>query len=159
GLGDKKAVVAVFLSFECPVSTGYSQLLAGLARTYGERGVAFVGFVPNTDEDAAGVARQAREFRLPFPVLKDERGAADAFKAELTPEAFVLDSHFVLRYRGRIDNGYAARLKRNVQVTEHNLRQALDDLLAGQPVRTPATQAVGCPISRDTETRAATGSV
>src|SRR6202043_3459255 len=54
---------------------------------------------------------------------------------------------------------YAARLKRNVHVTEHDLRQALDDLLAGKPVQTPATQAVGCPIGRDSEARAGTGSV
>src|SRR2546426_10646163 len=49
---DKKAVVVAFLSFECPVSTSYSQLLAELHKTYGERGVAFVGVCPN-ESDAA----------------------------------------------------------------------------------------------------------
>src|SRR5437764_1820565 len=48
-LKGKQAVVVVFLSFECPVSTSYAQPLADLAKTYGERGVAFVGVVPAAD--------------------------------------------------------------------------------------------------------------
>src|SRR5262249_30448129 len=101
-----------------------------------------------------------REFRIPFPVLQDERRAATtALRAAVTPEAFVLDDKFVLRYRGRIDDGYAARLKKNRQVTRHDLRRALDDVLAGRPVATPATQAVGCPIPEPTATKSATGPV
>ena len=80
-LKEPKAVVVVFLSFECPVSTSYAQLLAELAKTYGERGVAFVGVTTNPDEDTAAVARQAREYHLPFPVLKDE-GFADLIKPD-----------------------------------------------------------------------------
>ena len=38
----------------------------------------------------------------------------ESFKAELTPEAFVLDKNLVLRYRGRIDDAYAARLKKTM---------------------------------------------
>ena len=59
---------------------------------------------------------------------------ADALKAATTPEAFVLDHNSVLRYRGRIDNAYSARLKKSPQVTQHDLKNALDDLLAGKPV-------------------------
>src|SRR5262249_61181373 len=87
--------------------------------------------------------------QVPVPVFSDRKCiAADALKAEMTPEVFVLDSTFTLRYRGRIDDTYAARLKRNQQVTSHDLRQALDELLAGKPVSRVATQAVGCPIQR-----------
>src|SRR5262245_53512116 len=128
-LQDKKAVVVVFLSFECPVSTSYSEPLADLAKAYAGRGVAFLAVSAQEEEDAATVARYAREFKLPFPAYKDEHHAAvDAFKAETAPEAFVLDHNFVLRYRGRIDNGYAARLKRNPTTTRHDLRKALDEL-------------------------------
>src|SRR5262249_42628663 len=100
---DARAIVAVFLSFECPVSNSYAQTLAEVQKVYGPRGVTVFGVCP-CDEDAAAVSRHAREFNLPFPVYKDERGAAaDALKAEVTPEVFVLDHNFVLRYRGRID--------------------------------------------------------
>ncbi len=90
------------------------------------------------------------EYKLPFPVLKDDKTkVADHFKARVAPEAFVLDHNRVMRYRGRIDNAYSARLKPNRQTTEHDLKAALDALLAGKDVPTPATTAVGCPIVRD----------
>jgi peroxiredoxin/mono/diheme cytochrome c family protein len=158
-LKDKKAVVIVFMSFDCPVSTGYSQTLAALFQEYGDKGVAFLGVSVNEDESAAELAQRVKEFAIPFPVFKDAKGAAaDALKAEVTPEAFVLDHHFILRYRGRIDNGYAARLKKNLNVTSHDLRRSLDELLAGKPVSEPATVAVGCPIRR-APTVPATGKV
>ena len=154
GFKDKKAVVVVFLSFECPVSTGYAPVLADLAQTYEKRGVAFLAVCPNTEETAARLARQARDYQLPFPVVRDERHAAvTAFAAAVTPEAFVLDGNFILRYRGRIDSGYAARLKKNLQVSRHDLRQALEEVLAGKTVSEPATFAVGCPIPRQADVR------
>ena len=123
-LKDKKAAVVLFLSFECPVSNSYAAELAQLAKDYGERGVSFVG-ICNDDSSAAQIAKQGQDFKIPFPVLKDERhAAADHFKAETTPEAFVLDNHGIVRYRGRIDNSYAARLKKNAQTTRHDLRVA-----------------------------------
>jgi hypothetical protein len=145
-LKDKKAVVVVFLSFECPVSTNYSPILAQMAKTYADKGVAFVGVCCTEGETAASVAKHAEEFKLGFPVHKDETAAAEALKAEITPEAFVLDHNFVLRYRGRIDDGYHERLKKNLTISSHDLRDALDELLAGKPVSRPLTEAVGCRV-------------
>lgn len=156
-LKDKKAIVLVFLSFDCPVSTGYSGPLADLAKTYGERGVAFVGICPGED-DAAGVAKNAKEHKIPFPVFKDTKAAA-ALQAEITPSAFVLDGQFVLRYRGRIDDEYLARLKKKERITRFDLKEALEDVLAGKEVRQPATAPIGCPIARAKPAPAATGKV
>src|SRR5689334_15850536 len=60
-LKGKKAVVVVFLSFECPVSTSYSQPLAELSKTYADRGVAFLGVSTNPDAGPAELARHAKE--------------------------------------------------------------------------------------------------
>ena len=143
----KKAVVAVFFSFDCPVSTNYCQPLAILADAYKGKGVAFVGIVPGADESAARIAELAREYKIPFPVYRDEKlAAADAFKAEITPQAFVLDHNLVLRYRGRIDDAWAARLKKNQKITSHDLRAALDAVLAGKPVPPEQIPSIGCNI-------------
>ena len=145
-LTDKKAIVIIFLNFECPNSTGYAPILAEMAQRYGDKGVAFLG-VCNSDDDAAALAVLAKDFKLGFPVYKDEKSAAvTALKAETTPEVFVIDHNFILRYRGRIDDAFSARLKKNARITSHDLTKALDELLAGQPVSTPLTKAVGCPI-------------
>ena len=150
GSGDKKAVVIVFLSFDCPVSIGYAPVLAELAKTYEARGVTIIGVNSSDDADAVQLAKLGAEYKLPFPVLKDHsRAAADAFKANTVPEVFVLDHNAVLRYRGRIDDSYSKRLVRAARVTRHDLKDALDDLLAGKEVRTPVTAAVGCPIPRE----------
>src|SRR5437763_13880000 len=59
GLKEKKAIVVVFLSFECPVSNSYSDTLAELAKTYGKQNVAFLGVNSSDDGDAAQIAKQA----------------------------------------------------------------------------------------------------
>jgi peroxiredoxin len=156
---DKKAIVLVFLSFECPVSKSYSQPLAALAKELGKH-VAFVGLTTNEDETPDQVAKHARDFNIPFPVVRDRHlKAADALKAEITPEVFVLDGDFVLRYRGRIDDGYIERLKKHPQPSQRNLEQVLGEILSGRPVSQPATVAVGCPIQRPENTKAVTGTV
>jgi thiol-disulfide isomerase/thioredoxin len=149
-LKDRKAVVVLFLSFDCPVSNSYSPTLIELHKAYADKGIVFVGVDASDDLSAAELLEKAKEYKLPFAVLKDAKfAAADAFQAKTSPEAFVLDHNLILRYRGRIDNAYSARLKKNNKVTEHDLKGALDDLLAGKDVRTPATKAIGCPIQRE----------
>jgi peroxiredoxin len=155
-LKDKKAVVIVTLSFECPVSNSYSSALSEMARTYEPRGVAFIGVVCD-GTPAKEVAANAEKSHLTFPIFADEKHtAADALKAEVMPEAFVLDHNFVLRYRGRIDDGWADRLKRNVHIKDQELKAAVDDLLAGKDVRTPLTKAIGCKVRRETAAKATT---
>src|ERR1043166_3183280 len=149
-LENKKAIVLVFLSFECPVAKTYCAPLTEPPDEFAKFGVTVWGLTTNEDESAADVAKHAKQFDLTFPVFKDERlRAADALKAEITPEAFVLDGNFVLRYRGRIDNMYSERLKKHNKVTEFNLRQTLAELVTGRPVSGPATKAVGCHILRE----------
>jgi hypothetical protein len=93
-------------------------------------------------------------------VVKDENlAAAQALQASTTPEAFLLDRHFVLCYRGRIDNSYAARLQKNAQTTRHDLRQALDELLAGKPISKPLTPPIGCAIRLRMDNSTALGPV
>ena len=69
------------------------------------------------------------------------REVADAYGAVCTPHVLVFDRARKLRYQGRIEDG------RDPQDSKHrDLRDALDDLLAGKPVRVPETPAFGCSI-------------
>jgi mono/diheme cytochrome c family protein len=143
---DRPATVLVFLSFDCPVASSYPAILNELHKVYGPKGVSIVAVVAG-DADPADLAKQAKEFNLAVPLLRDPKYvAATAVKAETVPEAFLLDRNAVLRYRGRIDNAWAARLRKNLQTTEQDLQRALDELLAGKDVSVPATKAVGCPL-------------
>ncbi len=151
-LKDTKAVVVVFLSFECPVSNSYIATLTDMANQYREKGIPLIGVIPS-DQNGAEIAKLADEFKIGFPVCKDEKLAlTDALKATHTPEAFVLDRNLVLRYRGRIDDKYSERLKPNPRVTTHNLKDAIEAILAGKPVAEPSTIAVGCGIFQEKQT-------
>lgn len=140
------ATVIVFLSFDCPVSNSYVPVLNELAANYKAKDVAFLAIAP-TDDGVDILRKHVKAFQLAFPLYRDaELKVARSLSAKTVPEAFVLDRAGVLRYRGRIDDGYAKRLVKNQKTEKHDLRDAIDMLLAGKPVATPTTEAIGCPI-------------
>jgi cytochrome c553 len=155
--GDK-ATVVITLAFDCPIAVGYAADLAAMAKEYGPRGVAFMGVCPTQDPPAT-LSKQAADFKLGFPIYRDaDAKTADALGATITPEAFVFDTDLKLKYRGRIDDTYVARLKRAAATTRHDLKDAIEATLAGKPVAEATTTAIGCPVERPS-TAAATGAV
>jgi peroxiredoxin len=145
----RKAVVIVFVGTECPLANLYLTTLADLHHYYAGKGIQFLAINSNDQDSAADVAVHARERKVPFPVLKDEgHKAADALGARRTPEACVVDSHGILRYRGRIDDQYGYTYRRT-EPRRTELKDAIEDLLAGRPVATPQTEVQGCIIARD----------
>ncbi len=79
------------------------------------------------------VRRHLEEYRYAgIPAAVDRaRAIATRAKATITPQAVVIDRAGAIRYRGRIDNFYAALGKPRQQVTERDLRNALDAVLSG----------------------------
>ncbi|HJT77429.1 MAG TPA: redoxin family protein [Gemmataceae bacterium] len=145
---DRPLLAVVFLGVDCPLARLYAPRLAELSRAYDPRGVAFLAVDANAHDSPAELARFARENALPFPFLRDEGNAfANRLGATRTPEVFLLDARRVVRYRGRIDDQYAVGVRRAAP-TRRDLADALDDLLAGRPVRRPRTTATGCAIDR-----------
>lgn len=145
---DAKLVVLAFLGTECPLVKLYGPRLASLAEEYRSRGVAFVGINANAQDSVTEIAAYARRSNITFPILKDlGNKVADALGAERTPEVFVLDGDRVVRYQGRIDDQYGIGYQRD-EPRRHDLKNALDELLAGKTVSTSRTEAVGCIIGR-----------
>ncbi|MFN0088409.1 MAG: redoxin domain-containing protein [Blastocatellia bacterium] len=137
-----RTVVAVFLSTECPFSNAYHERLRAIAADYAGRGVDVLGINAHPDEAIDRIREHAKRNRLPFPILKDEDSrVADGYGATRTPEVFVIDAEGVLRYHGRIDNA-----KETARVNRNDLREALDELLAGKPVSVAETKSFGCPV-------------
>jgi thiol-disulfide isomerase/thioredoxin len=147
------AVVVIFLGIECPVSNKYLPTLTALHRRYSPKGVVFVAVNSNQQDDAPSVARHARKYAIPFPVVKDNGSTvADRFLADRVPEAFLLDGNRTVRYRGRIDDQFGRGVERS-RPTSNELRDAIDSVLAGTTVAHPVTDVAGCPISRPTKSK------
>ena len=64
----------------------------------------------------------------------------------MTPEAVVFDADRKIAYRGRIDDLNADLGNARSAATKHDLADAIEATLAGQPVAEPVTKAVGCYI-------------
>jgi peroxiredoxin len=149
---DTKAVVVVFLAFDCPVAKSYITPLNDLAKTYAAKGVSVVAICPN--EGAAEVKKQAAEFKVSFPIFADpEEKAVRELGAKRVPEAFVLDAKGVIRYRGRVDDRWISPGKSNPRPPVPNLANALDEVLAGKAVALAETPAVGCPVGSSEKTK------
>ncbi|MDB5353313.1 MAG: Peroxiredoxin [Planctomycetota bacterium] len=144
----KKAAVLVFLGTECPIGNLYLPRLAELAKSFEGKGVVFLGINSNSHETPTTVAAHAKEFGIPFPILKDvDAKVADQYQVERTCEVILLDDHATVRYRGAIDDQYGYGTRRP-KVTRSYLNEALDTLLAGKTLETTGTSVAGCPIER-----------
>ncbi|GIW79852.1 MAG: thiol-disulfide isomerase [Gemmatales bacterium] len=150
---DKKAIVVVFTGTACPLNNQFMPVLVKLYHEFAARGVQFLAINANAQDSLSDVARHAKEFKIPFPVLKDAGNkVADVFRAERTPEAFLLDASHRLRYRGRISDQFGIGYARP-QPKHDFLADAINQLLAGEKVTTPITQPEGCLIGREIATK------
>jgi len=144
----KKAVVVIFIATRCPYSNAFTHVMASLAHEYESRGVAFLGINANNTESLAEVAEHARAHGLDFLVLKDEGNkVADQLGASVTPEVFLLDSTWTLRYHGALGNSHQPT-NNPEKTTDNEVRPALDDVLNGKPAEVTETKAFGCSIKR-----------
>ncbi|WP_020475487.1 redoxin domain-containing protein [Zavarzinella formosa] len=155
-----KATVIVFLSCECPMSNAYAKPLSDLNTKFKSQGVTVVGINANKEESAEQIIAHSKEYGINFPVLKDTDGAAvKALGAKMNPEAFILDDKLVVRYHGRIDNGFTGRMRPAPKTTRFDVVTALEEMLAGKPVSVPQTQSFGCPLPEAERQVAKEGSV
>ena len=142
-----KATVLVFMANRCPGVKAYDGRLKELAQRFAPQGVRFVGVnsVPEQlypREGLTGMRKAAEDRGLAFPYVKDaEQRLMHNVGAVSTPQVFVFDDDQILRYKGRIDDSFIASKAR-----QHDLRDALNDILARRPVERPETHAIGCAI-------------
>jgi hypothetical protein len=145
-----KANVLLFVQTDCPISNSYAPEIQRICKAYESRGVSCSLAYEDVRVDTAAVRKHMKDFAYTgVPAAIDaSRAIADRARATITPAAVVVDSRGAVLYRGRIDNLYASLGKPRRHVTEHDLTDALDAILAGKPVPKPETEALGCFITR-----------
>lgn len=141
---EAKAIVLMFIATQCPVSNGYNNRMVSLYNDYKDKNVVFIGINSNKQESVEEVKNHAKEHGLEFTILKDDKNVvANKFGATVTPEIYMLNTTLDILYHGRIDDS-----RRESDVTSRDLRNALDEVLAGKPVVVPETRAFGCTIKK-----------
>ncbi len=144
-----KATVVMFICNHCPFVKHINDGLVAIASDYIPQGVSFVAInsndAENYPEDAPDkMAEQARALGYPFPYLFDEtQEVAQAYHAACTPDFYVFDGDLQCVYRGQFDD---SRPRNSAEVTGRDIRNALDAVLAGQPVNPEQIPSIGCNI-------------
>jgi thiol-disulfide isomerase/thioredoxin len=141
--------VLFFVASDCPISNGYAPEIQRLCAEYGRRGVRCSLVYEDVALDPAAMRQHLDEYgyRDMPAAIDSDRTMARRAGASITPEAVLVDAKGNTRYRGRIDNRYAEIGKPRRVVTVHDLRDALEAVLAGKPVAHPETTALGCHIA------------
>ncbi|HTX38569.1 MAG TPA: redoxin domain-containing protein [Bryobacteraceae bacterium] len=145
-----RAILLFFVTNDCPVTNSYVPEMNRIQAAYAPRGVRTYAVEADPGVAPLVVAAYARDYHYGFPLLLDPlQDLVQLTGATVTPEAAVLTPEGKVVYRGRIDNRVADFGKQRPQATVHDLRDALDEVLAGKPVPTPFTRSIGCAIVRD----------
>ncbi|MCF8237278.1 MAG: thioredoxin family protein [Saprospiraceae bacterium] len=141
--------VIMFLCNHCPYVIHVNPQITALAREYQKKGVTFLAISSNDvvkyPQDGPDLMKEtARQEGYSFPYLYDEsQDVARAYDAACTPDFYVFDTDLTLVYRGRLDD---SRPGNDTPLSGKDLRQALDALLANQPVAELQYPSAGCNI-------------
>lgn len=145
---DAEFLVIVFSCNHCPYVIGSEDRMIAFAQEYSPHGVRLVAINSNAettyaDDSFEHMVVRAREKKFPFLYLHDatQQTALD-YGALRTPHFYVFDEARKLRYTGRMDDNP----KFPGQETTHELRDAVDDLLAGSTPRVEKTNPLGCNV-------------
>lgn len=129
---DNKYVVFYVQGVGCPIARLALPNYREVRAEYASENIVFAMFNSNIQDDLPRIAREAEEFGIDFPVLKDQDQAlAKALGVERTAEVFIIDprTRDVL-YRGPINDQLGYETQRN-EAREHYLKDALNTVLAG----------------------------
>jgi peroxiredoxin len=138
-----KIVVLEWINLECPfVQRHYrEETFKNTAGKYNQKQVAWIAINSTHWAKASSNKQWHDKYQLPYPILDDSAGRVGRlFAAKTTPHMFIINKDGRLVYSGGIDDDASGSLgeKRIPYV-----RQALDDLIAGNLPKTQQTKPYG----------------
>ncbi len=140
-------VVIHFWSADCVWSRRADVLLVYRQLTWQAKGVRIVGVASNTNENESQIRYEIENRHLRYPIVIDyDARTADMYKAEVTPQFFVLDRQGLIRYVGALDD--ASEKSRDAK--HYHLDKAVSALLANTTPDPAYTAPFGCTIVRRT---------
>jgi thiol-disulfide isomerase/thioredoxin len=143
------ATVIMFICNHCPYVKHVQTQLVQIAKDYKPQKVNFVAISSNDvgaypEDGPDEMKKVAVRLGYPFPYLFDEsQEVAKAYTAQCTPDTFVFDGNLKLVYRGQLDD---TRPSGTAPANGKDIRNALDNIIAGTPVNPNQRPSVGCGI-------------
>lgn len=145
----KDALLVMFICRHCPYVKHVEQEIAKIGKDYQDKKLGIIAISSNDpatypDDAPDQLKEMAKRLGFRFPFCFDEQQEiAKAYKAACTPDFYLFDAQRRLVYRGQLDD---SRPGNNKPVTGHDLRAAIDAVLAGKPVDDKQKPSIGCSI-------------
>jgi len=146
--GEAKVLVVFFTCNHCPYVIGSDENTRAIAEQFADQGVRFVAINSNSkntyaEDDFDHMVARMEGHGFPWIYLYDEsQEVAEAYGALCTPHFYVFDTERKLVYTGRsIDNPRAWEAS-----STHELVDALEEHLSGEPIAVPVTNPLGCNV-------------
>lgn len=146
---DAPATLVMFICNHCPFVVHVRDELARIGSEYGPRGVAIYAINSNDvnthpADHPDRMKEQAAAVGYTFPYLYDEsQSVAKAYCAACTPDFYVFDAGQKLVYRGQLDD---SRPSNSLPIDGHDVRAALDAVLASEEPAGEQKASIGCNI-------------
>lgn len=144
----EKGLLIIFGCNHCPYVQHILPRLNEIAGEYQQRGISTLMINSNDSatypEDSFEKMQElSEEINLALPYLHDEtQEVARAYGAVCTPDIFLFDSEYKLVYRGQFDDSRPGK----GEPTGSSLKNALDALIAGEPIIGEQKPSIGCGI-------------
>lgn len=148
-LKGNSGLVVMFICNHCPFVIHVNPEISKMAKEYQPKGISFVAIssndIVNYPQDAPHLmAQTAKDAGYSFPYLYDETQAvAKAYNAACTPDFYLFDADLELVYRGQFDE---SRPGNGLPLTGSDLRNAIDNLIAGKKIDAIQKPSIGCNI-------------
>ncbi len=148
---DAKGFIVIFTCNHCPYAKAYESRIIALNNKYASKGYPVIAINPNDpsvqpEDSFEKMQERAKEKGFNFPYLLDEgQEVYPVYGATKTPHVYLLNKENgknIVKYIGAIDNNY----ENEKDVSERYVEDAVNALLAGTPIKTTTTVAIGCTI-------------
>jgi thiol-disulfide isomerase/thioredoxin len=147
-------LLVVFVCVHCPYVKHVEEELARIGADYeGKIGIAAISsndVAAYPQDGPEEMKAQAERLGFRFPYLYDaSQEVAREYSAECTPDFFLFDAEMKLVYRGQLDDSRPQRPSgggNDIPVTGKDLRQAMEDVLAGKTPDPNQRFSIGCNI-------------
>jgi peroxiredoxin len=141
-----KVVVLEWTNPGCPfVQRHYkAKTMTTLADEYKDKGVVWLAINSTASQTVAEAKSWIEQNHIGYPELNDAAGTVGhMYDAKTTPEMYVITKAGTVAYAGGIDNDPEGTMSAG---KVNYVKQALDAVLADQPVPTPKTKSYGCGV-------------
>ncbi len=142
-----QAIVLFYLSPQCPLSVNYTKKINEMQQEYQDKYIEFIGVISGSHYSAQEAEQFKSKYDLKMEIIMDKNFLISNFyNASVTPSVNLLDSTGAVQYAGSIDNWAVSLRRKRIAATQFYLEDAIDAYLAGAPIITRETEAIGCII-------------